>query len=296
MSEFRDRLSAMKDAWGKRSQQPEGVPAGVYRMQLQDVELAESNTSGKLMVHWAHLIREGEHEGDVAHDYQQIESEFGPRFIGLRIEKLGFEVPDDPEDLEETLAAIAEAAPTYMAKLTVSKEGYTNIKVTRLLDSAGEPPRTTRPAAVQIEPVGETTADPDSLVGKPVVHDDGTECTVLEQDGEKLIIEDSEGEQYECTVHEVKVQEDPEAVDEEMEALTSFAQAQGVDVNDDDTQETLTERICNEYEWEEEKLLPEELELLKDLGAEIIAKPKAAPKKKAASKKAKKTGKKKARK
>ncbi len=309
MGEYKDRLKAMSESWGGRNTQQEGVPAGIYKMQVQDAEMTESASSGKLMIAWQFLILEGEESGQVARDYQTIETEFGPRFIAQRIEKLGFEVPDDPQDLEEIIAAIAEAAPVIMGKIKVSKDGYTNITVNRLLEAGSERTTTTRQAAVQEEET-EEEGEEESLLGAEVVHDDGTVCTVIEEKGGKLVIEDGDGEQYECSADEVTVQEDPEEEEEEEEAeeeaeeeeeaegedgqleeLIAFAQAQGVDVSDEDDLETLTERIKDEYDWEVDKLLKEEVELLEGIGVELI---KPAPKKpaKKAKKAAKKTSKK----
>jgi len=67
-----------------------------------------------------------------------LENEIGMQFTARWIEAMGYDVPDDMEEIEEIVAAIAEAAPTFMGKVKVSK-GFTNVQVVEILD-AGEAP------------------------------------------------------------------------------------------------------------------------------------------------------------
>jgi len=103
----------------------------------------------------------------------QLETELGPSFVKRWIASMGFDPPDDPEDLEDVVKAISAAAPTYTAKV-VNNKGFVNIRIERLLESEGGPvpgkkanaPRTVEQAA----------ADPDEQPNTPdAAPDDGSE-------------------------------------------------------------------------------------------------------------------------
>lgn len=293
MSEYRERLKAMSDAWKTGREQPEGVPPGIYHMQLQDVELTESQSSGKLMVHWTHLITDGEQSGETVHDYQGVEQERSAFFIGLRIEQLGFEIPDDPEDLEEVLAAIADAAPSYRGRVTRSKEGFTNVRILNLLDSGEAPPL--RKTVKKKSRASSGIKTEDSLVGQTVIYkEDGEECEVVSQGGTNLVIKDANGDEYACTVDDIEIggsggeedsgeaEQDEELIgegtrleeqgepetDENLDELIAFCQSQEVEVTDGDTVEVLIERLCK-FEWDASKLVKEEVALLESIGADV---------------------------
>ena len=140
MSEFKKRLGKMQGNWdaGKEKAAEFGdIPDGLYKMQLQDAEIVESQSSEKLQIHVEHLVLEGEQAGQVYHDYLQLETEWGPVFIAQFIEKLGREVPDNIDEMEEVISEIAEGAPIYMGKLK-TKDDYQNLRITKLLEGEAE--------------------------------------------------------------------------------------------------------------------------------------------------------------
>jgi len=104
-------------------------------MQLQNAELVESQTSGRLQIHREHLVLEGESQGEVVHDYMQLETDKGPFFIGMWLSRMGVEVPEEAEKLEEVLADLVQQAPMYTAKITISDGGFTNVRVLKKLES-----------------------------------------------------------------------------------------------------------------------------------------------------------------
>ena len=136
-SEFARRLGQLKESWGAADEGFSQIKPGLYLMQLQSAAVEESASSGRMQIHREHLVREGEMEGEVIHDYMQIETELGPRFVKQWINMMGFDVPDDPTELEEVVAAISDAAPIYRAKVT-EKDGFTNVRIAKLLESGEE--------------------------------------------------------------------------------------------------------------------------------------------------------------
>jgi hypothetical protein len=137
-SEFATRLASMQDNWEEGRDGAFGKwDDGKYKMQLQDCQIEESKNSGRLQIHAEHFCMEGEQAGEVYHQYLQLETEWGPTFVAQFIEALGQEVPDNFEDMPETVAALAEAAPIYMVKLETKKE-FQNLQITKLLEAEAE--------------------------------------------------------------------------------------------------------------------------------------------------------------
>lgn len=133
----------MKKNWKDAKEKgTSSFPIGKYQFQLQNAEIVESQSSGKLQIHREHLCLKGDQEGQVFHDYLQMENEWGPTFIMQWLESMGREIPDSPAELEEVVAEIAELAPTYDAVITETKgkdgRSFTNIRITRLLDEGSE--------------------------------------------------------------------------------------------------------------------------------------------------------------
>lgn len=141
MSEFEDRLQQMQETWGGIASgegMPGQVPEGIYRMQLQSAELKLSESSDKLMIHRENYILDGEHAGQVVHDYLNLETERGPFFVGLWIEQMGFEIPENSKDIEATVEAIAQAAPIYTGQVKINN-GFPNVRVKNVeeIDTGG---------------------------------------------------------------------------------------------------------------------------------------------------------------
>lgn len=146
---FRDKLSQMSEQWDKaKIPNVNGVPFGEYDCRLQSASLSESESSGKISAHFEHLIvdPDSEFSGEVLHEYQLLESSFGPTAIRQRFEQMEFDPPDDITELEDALADLAAAAPAYRLKITQSGE-FARFRVLRRLDLEEEAPAPAKKAA-----------------------------------------------------------------------------------------------------------------------------------------------------
>ncbi len=280
--QFKNRLNAMQKTWDTNRDPQPSIPAGRYTMQLQNAELSE-NSNGKLQIHTENLVIDGEYSGEVAHDFLQLENEIGMQFTARWIEAMGYDVPDDMSEIEEIVASIAEAAPTFQGKVKVSK-GFTNVQVLEILDP------------------GEAPEPGEDVKGKKVEVDEGDEVAFEDEDGNALtgtvtkvdddgnVDVDVDGEVYEVEAgdYEPSEKKEDESGDDELGELIAFAQSQDIDVDDDDDVDSVTEKI-SEFEWDKKELTEEEVALLESIGAKFTkAKPKAKPKKKSTKKKGKK--------
>ena len=135
MGEFANRLGRMKETWEGSADDSFGasIPAGIYTMQLQAATLGESQSSGRLQIHREHLVVGGEHDGEVQHDYMQLETARGPNFVRQWLRRMGVEPPNDPADLEDVVAELSEAAPYYRAQVKQNGD-FTNVSVLKRLE------------------------------------------------------------------------------------------------------------------------------------------------------------------
>lgn len=285
MSEFKERLAAMGDAWTTGKDAAIGIPAGMYKMQLQAAFIAESS-NGNLMIKREHLILEGEHEGEVAYDQLMLETEQGPRWVSRWMGQMGFEAPSSPAEIAETVAAIEEAAPVYMGKVTKS-EDFTNVRIQEVLETTADRPETAPERPAEGEEAGPSS---DLEVGDTVTYpdDDGTEQTgeVTAFDGDDVHVQDATGDIWAISrsnLTKVMVETEDVEEDEELTGLIALAQATDIEVSDSDTKESVVAKL-DEYSWEAEQLTPDEVELLKTAGISVTEPEPRAPAKKAVKK------------
>lgn len=240
--DFKKRLGAMQARWETGRKNPPGPPAGVYEMRLQAASLRESS-SGKLYVRREHYILDGEAAGEVAYDNLNFETDNGMFFLGQWVDQMGFELPEDLADIEETIAAIVDASPTYIGKI-IKRDGFTNVNIQRVLAEGDES-----------EPV-----EPEEAIAPPPR---GAAKAKAAPPARKVV--------------------EPEKApdDENRVALLAFAQAMNIDdVDEESTTEALVEAMQG-YEWDLDQLVPEEVELLVSNGVAQAPAPKAKAKAKA---------------
>lgn len=211
--DFRKRLKGTKKVWDAGRAEQETLPNGIYTMQLQKCELRESK-SGNLMILREHLVVEGEFDGEVATDFLHLETERGPYFVARFLEKVGFEAPDDPEEIADMVEQLNTDNPIYTAEVK-TKEGsdFTNINIQRMLEGSADVDTNEEPDS------GDET---DELLGAVVTVDFGNgpeEGTVIDVDGDELNVKFDDGEyqvqRADATVVEC---EEAESVEEEPDA------------------------------------------------------------------------------
>lgn len=140
-SKWEAKLRKMKSGWANSKQSykemfgASDIPEDVYVAKLQDTELTESN-AGKLRIKREHVILEGDHKGVVVRDGLNLENEYGPVFCRRWFALLGVDIPEEPEELEEVLGEVKDAAP--VCKIRVRHSGdFTNVDVISVVDEDG---------------------------------------------------------------------------------------------------------------------------------------------------------------
>lgn len=138
-SKWGARLRKASDTW-KTSEEAfkatfgsENLPEDVYAAKLQDCLLAEQGKDNKLVVKREHVITEGEFKGIVLRDSFQLENEWGPVFLRRWLNMLGVEVPENPEELEDLIPQVKEAAPEVKIRVKRNDQGFVNVDVIALI-------------------------------------------------------------------------------------------------------------------------------------------------------------------
>ena len=129
---LKDFLTGIDDWEGATAEYPK-IPEGVYRAQLQNAVLCQSKASGNWQIKREHLILNGEQQGQVLYDYMQLQTAKGPYFVAQWIRKMGFEVPANPLDIEDTVDAIKGAAAVVQLEVVHSGD-FVNGRVLEVLE------------------------------------------------------------------------------------------------------------------------------------------------------------------
>ena len=311
MSEFKKILGAMQDVYDGGKEAAPGVPEGQYTLQLIKCALAVSQTSGNPMIKRTHLVVEGDYEGSQIYDNLVMANESNMWFVARFIELMGYQVPDDITEIEDIVSKLNDANPVYTARVKKSGD-FTNVNVIQLLEEEGDGDETPAPSQESDTPDPvEDDGDGDELDEGSYVKFEGDGDEVLGEvialEDTEVVIKDTNGDEWTVDQEDVTVVTESEyndAVagtgdedDAERKLLVDFADAFGVEGITAEMSKDEIATALNEYTWKEDKLTPDEVDLLKrnDVDVKPKPKPKKAPtKKKAATKKkaSKKKGKK----
>jgi hypothetical protein len=123
MGGFKARLKKAKGSWNKGKERGGGfeeMPDGLYICKLSNAEVKESE-SGKLGFLLTYRILEGEKEGQNITDWNGLEHEVSCSILMRKLRKLRVTVPDDIEDIEETVDELVQEKPRVRLKLKSRK-------------------------------------------------------------------------------------------------------------------------------------------------------------------------------
>lgn len=191
---FTKKLKEAGKMWGKAKERAESEKAfqndefedGRYVVCLSDAKLAESKTSGRLQVGWAHVFTEGEYKGKTKWSYDGLESEDNLMWLGRKLQRLGYEIPEDFDEVQAVLDKITKEKPLVRIRLKTKGE-FQNVYIDEVLKghvSSEESPETSE------ESQGEEADDEVELVvGATVSFDwkgetlEGEVVEILEDEG-----------------------------------------------------------------------------------------------------------------
>lgn len=125
---WKSRLAKLKNYKDAKSQSEEisgsQVEDGRYIAKITSCELATSNSSGRDQINMFTEIVEGEFEGQKPAAFLGLDEQ-SLRFTLAAISRLGYELSDDPSDLEEIVKDLNTNKPAILIRI---KNGFTNVE------------------------------------------------------------------------------------------------------------------------------------------------------------------------
>jgi hypothetical protein len=143
MATIAQKVREAKRKWkAAREQAGDGTFAeysdGRYLARLTGLSLGTAQSSGRLQTTFEWTFADGEYKGNKAYNYQGMDNEEGLIWLVRDLQKFGYEVPEDMDELEELLAEILKDRPLARIQLVSSGE-YQNIRINRVFTDGEEP-------------------------------------------------------------------------------------------------------------------------------------------------------------
>jgi len=136
------QLAKAKSLWNKaKGMKPEfesPVADGVYVGRISMAELGESQSSGRLQVSWGVVISAGEFKGETVRWWSGLKTEQNFMYLQRDIARLGKEVPEGVNELEDILKEIEKEKPSIRFKVKTDGE-FQNVRVLKMLSGADVP-------------------------------------------------------------------------------------------------------------------------------------------------------------
>jgi len=288
--EFKEALRNAREMYEDAKIYSSDVPEGQYKLQLLSASMAFAKTSGALMIKRQHQVLDGDHEGKHVFDNLVLTHVFGWNNAQKWMELCGYEVPDDPEEVEDVITGINEENPIVIARVTKSGEdnSFTNVHVIELLEESAEveddddeeekpaPKKGKAKKASGEFDIGDAVTfedDDGGVTSGKIVDFEDDEAHVEDEEGEVWVIEVADLSKADKKEKKTKKTKKTKKKDEDDDTalLLAFCQAQGIDqeenVDEDTSLEDLVE-ILSEYEWDGSELSDGECELLDRVGVE----------------------------
>lgn len=122
-------LSQFDEAFASASADDEGVPDSKYKINIEKVELARSQTSGRPMVKWGLRVLDGEHAGRLLWRNNVLITEENAAWLKKDLKKCGLEI-EKLSDLPNHLERLLDVRMLVSVK---TNGEYTNIYFNRRL-------------------------------------------------------------------------------------------------------------------------------------------------------------------
>ena len=137
---LKNKLKKAQDNWqGAREKAKESsgfteVPDGRYLAHLTNAQIGESRSSGRLQIQWTWTISDGEFEKDTKLDFDGLETEDNLVFLGRKLSRFGYELPEDITAISDILDELIEKQPLARIRLKTKGE-FQNVYVDKLMRS-----------------------------------------------------------------------------------------------------------------------------------------------------------------
>ena len=122
-SPFAAKLAKLKKGWTTARKEAEETPQGGdfkqladgrYKGQVSDGEVNQSKNSGRLQAFLEFTVVEGDQAGETQRKYWGLEKPEHLVYFHRDLMRLGYEVPEDPAELEATIKEIVKDKPVVL--------------------------------------------------------------------------------------------------------------------------------------------------------------------------------------
>ena len=97
--------------------------------------IGESKSSGRLQIQWTWTIVDGEHEGDTKLDFDGLETEDNLVFLGRKLARFSYELPEDITEIADILDELIEKRPLSRIRLKTRGE-FQNVYVDKIMQAS----------------------------------------------------------------------------------------------------------------------------------------------------------------
>lgn len=111
------------------------VSDGRYLAHLTAAVIGESKSSGRLQIQWTWTIADGEHEGDTKLDFDGLETEDNLVFLGRKLARFSYELPEDITEIADILEELIEKRPLARIRLKTRGE-FQNVYVDKIMQAS----------------------------------------------------------------------------------------------------------------------------------------------------------------
>ncbi len=201
---------------------------GRYKVALTAADRYESKASGRDQVMFEFTFLEGDYKGKTKRDYNGLDRAESVPFLIRKIEAMGFDAPEEADDLEPVLKKMVKARPQFVVQLK-TKGDFQNVYIQKSLDEAETvelPPESAAPAkeeAVRREaPEAAAPAEEEQVdieVGLSVVcfdekgeEEDKGEIVAINEKDEEITVKNEKGKKVIYPVSQIAVAPKPEPV------------------------------------------------------------------------------------
>lgn len=106
---------------------------GRYKVALTAADRYESKASGRDQVMFEYTFLEGDYKGKTKRDYNGLDRAESIPFLMRKIEAMGFDTPEEIDDLEALLKKMVKAGPQLVIQLK-TKGDFQNVYIQKTLD------------------------------------------------------------------------------------------------------------------------------------------------------------------
>src|SRR3990167_663200 len=137
--QFKMNIKQLSKAWKTAYEVKDEITQGFepedgrYAVAIVSASIGESKASGRPQITWEYLFLDGEYKGKTFRSYDGLDRSEGLPYIMKRIESIGYDAPEEFEELENVLKSITKVKPKVKIVIK-TKNDFKNTYVMERLD------------------------------------------------------------------------------------------------------------------------------------------------------------------